>query len=64
MKQNNKNTQDSKQEDLQQNKSAAENEFLTTNQAVKINDNNNSLKTGEREPSFLEDFIPTDFFLY
>src|SRR5690606_27448195 len=32
-------------------------EFLTTNQGVKINDNNNSLKSGERGPSLLEDFI-------
>ncbi|MES2410551.1 MAG: catalase, partial [Bacteroidota bacterium] len=57
MKQNNKNTQNSKQEDLQQNTSAAEDQFLTTNQGLKINDNNNSLKAGERGPSLLEDFI-------
>lgn len=46
-----------KQQDLELNKSNAENEFLTTNQGVKINDNNNSLKAGERGPSLLEDFI-------
>ncbi|WP_264537314.1 catalase [Flavobacterium sp. N1736] len=46
-----------KQNDLELNKSNAENEFLTTNQGVKINDNNNSLKAGERGPSLLEDFI-------
>ena len=46
-----------KQQDLELNKSYAENEFLTTNQGVKINDNNNSLKAGERGPSLLEDFI-------
>ena len=51
MKQNNKNTQNSKHEDLQQNKTAADDQLLTTNQGVKINDNNNSLKAGERKPS-------------
>lgn len=48
---------DEKQRDLEVNKSNAENQFLTTNQGVKINDNNNSLKAGERGPSLLEDFI-------
>ncbi|WP_456312525.1 catalase [Pseudomonas shirazensis] len=48
---------DHKQDDLDLNKSNAENEFLTTNQGVKINDDNNSLKAGERGPSLLEDFI-------
>lgn len=33
------------------------NEFLTTNQGVKVNDNHNSLKSHERGPSLLEDFI-------
>lgn len=46
-----------KQDDLSQDKSAAEGQFLTTNQGVKINDNNNSLKAGERGSSLLEDFI-------
>ena len=32
-------------------------EFLTTNQGVRINDNQNSLKAGERGPTLLEDFI-------
>ena len=31
--------------------------LLTTNQGVRINDNQNSLKAGERGPSLLEDFI-------
>lgn len=31
--------------------------YLTTNQGVRINDNQNSLKTGERGPTLLEDFI-------
>ncbi|MBF4515521.1 catalase [Flavobacterium sp. ANB] len=46
-----------KQKDLDTNRSNADNQFLTTNQGVKINDNNNSLKAGERGPSLLEDFI-------
>ena len=33
------------------------NEKLTTNQGVKINDNQNSLKAGERGATLLEDFI-------
>ena len=60
MKQNNKTSQDgsnSKQDDLNQNKSDGTDQFLTTNQGVKINDNNNSLKAGKRGPSLLEDFI-------
>ena len=32
-------------------------EFLTTNQGLKINDNQNSLKAGERGATLLEDFI-------
>lgn len=39
------------------NKSDGTNKFLATNQGVKINDDNNSLKSGERGPSLLEDFI-------
>ena len=31
--------------------------FLTTNQGFRINDDQNSLKAGERGPSLLEDFI-------
>ncbi|WP_338840283.1 catalase [Flavobacterium ginsenosidimutans] len=56
-KKTNQDNSDGKQNDLEYNKSNAENEFLTTNQGVKINDNNNSLKSGERGPSLLEDFI-------
>lgn len=52
-----KNLQDAKQQDLLPDKSDATNKFLTTNQGVKINDDNNSLKAGERGPSLLEDFI-------
>lgn len=52
-----KNLQDEKQRDLSQNKSDGTNKFLTTDQGVRINDDNNSLKAGERGPSLLEDFI-------
>lgn len=52
-----KNFQDEKQRDLSQNKSDGTNKFLTTDQGVRINDDNNSLKAGERGPSLLEDFI-------
>ncbi len=51
------NKQEGKQQDLSINKSDATNKFLTTNQGLKINDDNNSLKAGERGPSLLEDFI-------
>ncbi|MBP2284857.1 catalase [Flavobacterium sp. CG_23.5] len=51
------NLQDGKQRDLSKNKSDSTNKFLTTDQGVKINDDNNSLKAGERGPSLLEDFI-------
>ncbi|MEP6805585.1 MAG: catalase, partial [Flavobacterium sp.] len=51
------NSQDEKQRDLSINKSDGINKFLTTDQGVKINDDNNSLKSGERGPSLLEDFI-------
>jgi catalase len=51
------NFQDGKQRDLSVNKSDGTNKFLTTDQGVRINDDNNSLKAGERGPSLLEDFI-------
>lgn len=60
MKQNNKplpDHQEAKQMDLSNDKSDATNKFLTTNQGIRINDDNNSLKAGERGPSLLEDFI-------
>jgi catalase len=44
-------------DDLQKNTEDSGGEFLTTNQGVRINDNQNSLKAGERGPSLLEDFI-------
>jgi catalase len=48
---------DAKIDDLQKNTEDSGGEFLTTNQGVRINDNQNSLKAGERGPSLLEDFI-------
>ena len=56
-KMNKPNDESAKQADLDLNKSNAQNQFLTTDQGVKINDDNNSLKAGERGPSLLEDFI-------
>jgi len=46
-----------KQKDMQQNTSDAEGKTMTTNQGVKVNDTNNSLKAGERGATLLEDFI-------
>ncbi len=46
-----------KLEALKAHKEDGTNEFLTTNQGVKINDNQHTLKVGERGPSLLEDFI-------
>ena len=60
MKNTNKNdslNEDVKQQDLNKNISDGSDQYLTTNQGLKINDNNNSLKAGERGPSLLEDFI-------
>ena len=48
---------DAKLDDLGKNLEDAGGEFLTTNQGVRINDNQNSLKAGDRGPSLLEDFI-------
>ncbi len=47
----------SKQINLETNKEDAADEFLTTNHGVRINDNQNSLKAGDRGPTLLEDFI-------
>lgn len=54
---NNLPEQNKKVADLQQNTEDSMGEFLTTNQGVRINDDQNSLKSGERGPSLLEDFI-------
>lgn len=43
--------------DLINNTTIAANQFISTNQGLLINDNNNSLKAGERGATLLEDFI-------
>lgn len=43
--------------DLVQNTVSEQNQLLTTDQGLKINDDHNTLKAGERGPSLLEDFI-------
>lgn len=46
-----------KQEQLAQYTTDTQGEFMTTNQGLKINDDQNSLKDGERGATLLEDFI-------
>ena len=45
-----------KDKDLYMFQEAAADEYLTTNQGLRINDDQNSLKAGDRGPSLLEDF--------
>ena len=57
-KENKKNSSvNKKTDDLKKNTISSDDQFLTTNQGVRINDNQNSLKAGERGPTLLEDFI-------
>src|ERR1041385_5018892 len=46
-----------KSDDLTPNLEDSAGEFLTTNQGIRIEDNQNSLKAGDRGPTLLEDFI-------
>jgi catalase len=46
-----------KDADLSKNTESGVNEFMTTDQGLKINDDQNSLKAGERGATLLEDFI-------
>ncbi|WP_342648574.1 catalase [Mucilaginibacter sp. CSA2-8R] len=46
-----------KTENLAPHTADATGEFMTTNTGLKINDDNNSLKAGDRGPTLLEDFI-------
>jgi len=46
-----------KQAQLEQHRETADDQFLTTDQGLRINDDQNSLKVGARGPSLLEDFI-------
>src|SRR4030095_15657761 len=48
---------DGKQIDLERSREAPGGQFLTTDQGVRIADNQNSLKAGRRGPALLEDFI-------
>ncbi|QEE50797.1 catalase [Flavobacterium alkalisoli] len=48
---------DAKSQDLERNREYSEGQFITTDQGVKINNDHNTVKAGERGPSLLEDFI-------
>ena len=51
------NSQNKKNQDLDRFKKDAEGKVMTTNQGLKVNDTNNSLKSGERGSTLLEDFL-------
>ncbi|RNA62199.1 catalase [Chryseobacterium nematophagum] len=53
----NRNQTNEKSNQLESHSASNEETKLTTNQGVKINDNQNSLKAGNRGPTLLEDFI-------
>ncbi|HEA29188.1 MAG TPA: catalase [Leeuwenhoekiella sp.] len=57
MKNSEKGKTNAKQEDLAKNTSSGKDKTMTTNQGLKVNDTNNSLKSGERGGTLLEDFI-------
>lgn len=48
--------ENAKTDDLAKNTESGHGEFMTTNQGLRINDDQNSLKAGERGPTLLEDF--------
>src|SRR6195952_4171515 len=52
-----KSLENKKLTDLSPDKEIGTGEFMTTNQGLRINDNQNSLKAGERGATLLEDFI-------
>jgi len=52
-----KTSETQKTKDLKQFEKDAENKVMTTNQGLKVNDTNNSLKSGERGSTLLEDFL-------
>ncbi len=52
-----KQSEDKKLKDLAPDIESGQDQFLTTNQGLKVNDNQNSLKSGERGATLLEDFI-------
>lgn len=57
MAKKNNDHENKKQDDLAYNKELSNGEFMTTDQGLRINDDNNSLKAGERGATLLEDFI-------
>src|SRR5512133_1237515 len=48
--------ENAKTNDLAKNTEIGQDQFMTTNQGLRINDDQNSLKAGERGPTLLEDF--------
>jgi catalase len=54
---NNKQKNNDKVNDLATDTEVGDGQYLTTNQGVRINDNQNSLKAGERGATLMEDFI-------
>ncbi|MEO6039528.1 MAG: catalase HPII [Saprospiraceae bacterium] len=56
-KKNNPTPENEKVDALQRDTQSGEDQMLTTNQGLRINDNQNSLKAGSRGPTLLEDFI-------
>src|SRR5689334_3618242 len=50
-------TSNEKVDDLAKNTEDSQGQYLTTNQGVRVNDDQNTLKAGGRGPSLLEDFI-------
>jgi catalase len=56
-KNNGKSVKQDKQSDLEQFREYSADTHLTTNQGTRINDNQNSLKAGDRGPTLMEDFI-------
>jgi catalase len=51
------NTQNAKQKDLEPQKRSDADQPLTTNQGIRVSDNQNSLAVGSRGPTLLEDFV-------
>ena len=56
-RQTSKDSRSKKLQDLESDRESGTDQFLTTNQGLRINDNQNSLKAGERGATLLEDFI-------
>jgi catalase len=50
-------TGNGKDQDLEKNREYGEGQFMTTDQGVRINNDHDTLKAGDRGPSLLEDFI-------